>query len=411
MSTLRYCHEGGRVTGGEMPIPNDLCEYQPAKVEALVGCNRLKCGNCGAWVRHGPPGLVAKEDARPHLAEIYEAENWRGLTCLKKGPTSHRLYVCRCTAWAGQHDHMMADPDPDPYNDPVLPWRCDGHPTPEFPVVFDDGILSAETDLAVFVDRILRGWRPRQIYRRGLEGPALWLIWTYAYLFGSPEADSFSRACAARISDPDPVIVGRVLHLFTRFPDAEGVAEVVGVAKSHPERIAVGYAVPELGRYLTEIEMLAARLDRGGKPSDAMDLFRGALLTPLDNLSTDTKGELDVDANEMQSIEALRADLPFRMLEQLRETPAFAESDLEWLADHVVDIERAGPNRWSAVLSLLAWADWSRKEELSHLVVVAGIALVQSGAVDRGELREWLQTNGGQEAWVLPITMAINKRV
>lgn len=414
MIELRFCNEGGRVTGGETPVPDDLCEYQHPNVGALVGCNRLKCSDCGAWVRHGPPGFVAKEDARPHLAEIYEAENWRRLACLKKGPTSHRLYVCRCTAWAGNHDYMMADPDPE-YTDPVLPWRCDGHPVPELPVEFDGEVLSSETDFDAFVDRVMDGWCPRPVFKRGEQGPSLWLIWAYAYLLGLPEADAFSRACALRVSDSDPAIAGRVLHLFARFPQAEGVAHVIDRATDHPERIAVGYAVPERWTYSTEIELLAARLAQSKEPKDeidtsAMNLFRRALLTPRNDLSTETLGSLDVDDYEKKVFDILRADLPSRMLEELRGTSAFGDNDLEWLANHAADIERAGPTRWKVVLSVLSWADRTRKEELAHLVVVAGVTLVKSGLVDLSELRAWISTTGANQAWALPIEIAIDKQ-
>ena len=369
-----------------------------------MGCNRLKCTQCGAWVRHGPPGVVAVDDVRPHLAEIYEAEDWGELACLKQDLKIYRLYLCRCMAWAGTKDYMMGDPDPS-HLDPVLPWLCNGHPVPELPIQFDGDVLSAETDMALFVDRIMGGWSPHPMLKVVGKGPSLALIWTYSYLLGLPEADAFSRACAARLSDPDPAIVGRALHLFTRFPRAEGVADLFDRAERHPERVTVGYAVPERG-YQRIIEVLAARLDRGRHPIDdvhvrVMDLFQRLLLTPLKDLSTETVGELETDD--------LWEDQPGRMLNRLFGTSAFAtEGDLEWLANHAVEIVRVGPPRWRPVLGFLVSADRSRKAEFGHLVVVAGIALAQSGLVDLAELREWV-TRGRPRAWVLPIQAAIDE--
>ncbi len=414
MSQLRFCHEGGRVTGGKLPIPDDLAEYQRPWVEARVGCNRLKCKECGAWVRHGPPGVVAVDNARPHLAEIYAAEDWLELDCIKEDSTNYRLYICKCMAWAGTMDYMMADPDPG-YHDPVLPWVCAGHPVPKLPVELSGEVFSSETDIAALVDRIMDGWNPHPMLNAIGKGPALALIWTYAYLLGLPDADSFSRACAARLSDPDPAVVGRALHLFTRFPRADGVTIILDRAERLLRRVTVAYAVPERG-YATEIEVFAARLEGQTDPADedyrrVMALFQRVLLAPLDNLSADTVGELEVDDRERTSLASLLEDLPGRMLRQLSRTSAFAaENDLEWLAEHAVEIERAGPNRWQTVLGILVSADRTRQEEFGHLIVVAGIALIESGLVDLGELRAWV-VKGRPRAWVLPIQSAIDERV
>lgn len=436
MNELRYCAGGGSVGGGDARIPEDLSEYQYPTLSATVGCNRLKCSSCGAWVRHGPPGLVAKDDVRPHLAEVYEADDWTELPYLEQRDIpSHRLYVCRCSAWAGARDYLMADPDPDPFSQPQLPWRCGGHPTPKLPIQLEETTISSEDDVVDLVDRILGGWCPRKLDEEGKQTPALWLTWTYAYLLGSSHADAFSRACAARLADSDEATVGRVLRFFRCVPEAQGVGDVVDMAATDPKKVTIGYAVPERWDYSTVLDVLIARLTSDQSTSGeidtrAVEVIQQVLSTPRSKLSRKPAGTLDLPAvyekalrKKGRSAQVARKlagglkdstltrlrEAPLTLLDDLAGTTAFDESQLRWLADHVIDIEKAWPKRWKAVLSHLVTADRIREEELGHLVVVAGITLVQSGLVPAAKLREWIESSGSGEAWALPIMIAIDK--
>lgn len=445
MSELRHCHDGGYVVSGKNRIPEDLCEYQHPHVAALIGCNRLKCGRCGDWVRHGPPGRVAKDDVRPRLAEAYEAASWSELPYLKTESTrSYRLYVCRCSAWAGRRDYLMHDPDPSPFSQPILPWFCAGHEVPTFPLELGHGEhameISSQADAETLANRILDGWCPRRIDIKDKDGPAQWLAWMYAYLLGLPEADAFSRACAAQLADTDDVVtVGRILYLFRWFPQADGIGKVVDMAIAHPKRVCVGYPVPEAQwSYWTVLDVLTARLAQGhSTPKDAIythavHIIQQVLLTPRRKLSRKPARGFDLVGAYEKALrkrhrfkrDALQVavdrfeksgrgrllEKPATMLEDLAGTAAFDEDELRWLAFHIVDLEKAWKNRWQGVLRVLARADATRSEELGHLVVVAGVAIVQSGLVDLHALRKWLDTAGrSHEPWALPIIIAIDK--
>ena len=51
MSKQNRCVAAGAVVSPSRPMPNDPSEHAPPCMLAAVGCNRLRCGQCGAMVR------------------------------------------------------------------------------------------------------------------------------------------------------------------------------------------------------------------------------------------------------------------------------------------------------------------------------------------------------------------------
>jgi hypothetical protein len=425
------------VVGGRTLIPADLCEYQHPAVNKHIGCNRLRCRSCGAWVRFGPPGLVAEKDARPHLAELVAAESWDGLDYLEQRADLYRLYVCQCTAWVESAVYWTDDPDADPMAHASLPWACDGHDVPELPISLRDHELAALADVDETLEKMLRGWSPHGRDGGLYDGPVRWAIWLYTYLLGRPEADALSRQLAERVSDPSPELLGRVLFFFTHFPRASGVEKVIDRASDEIERIAVGCAIPESARSPTLIDVLVARREHRGEPQDtldrrAADVLRRALLLPLGDLSHEEIGPTEADryaermraGNEALSEEQLAAiesyrrtlqqargrDLLKGVLEAREHLRAFDADDLRWLADHVDQVERAGPGRWEAVLSLLA--AWSRADsDLEHWMVIGAVRLIESELVPVAQVRQWVSDHAGPvDAWALPVTVALDRK-
>lgn len=436
-TNLRFCADGGAVVGGRTLIPADLCEYQHPAVNTHIGCNRLRCQSCGAWVRFGPPGLVAETDARPHLAELVGAETWDGLDFLEERADLYRLYVCQCTAWVETATFFTADPDADPMAHPSLPWACAGHEVPELPISLRDHELAAAADVDQTLEKMLAGWSPHGRDGGLYDGPARWVIWLYAFLLGRPEADALSRRLAEHTSDPSPELLGRVLFFFTHFPRASGVERVIDRASHEIERIAVGYAIPESFQSPTMIDVLVARRERRDEPPDALDrqaadVLHRALLLPLDDLSQEQIGPTEADRyaermragdealseEQLAAIESYRRtlqqargdDLLKGLLEARAHLRAFDASDLRWLADHIDQVERAGPGRWEAVLSLLA--AWSRADsELEHWMVIGTIRLIESELVPVAQVRQWVSDHAGPvDAWALPVTVALDRK-
>jgi len=408
MTANRFCDERGLLVDGNTRLPTDPCEYYRRGVYALCGCSRMRCSNCGEWIRSRPPD-----------------EN------------GFRYFECRCSGWEAKTNGQI-DNDHDSPSDPNVPWACGGHPAPELPVELGGLTIAAHADWRQVVGKILGGVCPRPLeLASGLrEGPSLWLGWLYAYLAGLPSAEHLSLAIAERLNDDDPRVMGRVLFFFSRFPRASGVEKVVACAEAAIERVAVGYPIPEHFRPPTLWDVLIARLEERSKTSDPLDqrvteLVQRVFKTPLSSLSHEDIGPTSMVEYERQLQARMGRDLASpavqRWLDDYAKSlkkdrvdvvqnaladrwVAFMHEDLRtWMATHIAEIDAAGPGRWRRVMSTLA--DWYKKPALGHLIVIGGIAILQSGRVTGDEFRDWMQKLEGwrNDAWVLPLQSELEK--
>lgn len=428
MSELRYCELGGAVVNGKRPISTDASVYKHPATGPLYGCNRLRCGTCGEWVRHGPPGLVGKGDLRPHREALFEEVDWSSSPLLEKQDPSYRLYACRCTVWMEVTVHPMVDPDPD-VDSPSLPWACQGHPPPTLPATVGETTLSAETDFESLVDRILTGWSPYEPARDGDDGPATWLARLYSYLLGLPEAERLSAAVSRHLDEDDPKRFGRVLLFFTKFPRATGVDAVIRKVSRQIERIAVGYGLPEDNEPASGLALLASRLEARASPPDeidrsALNAFKEALLLPVSELSNEVVGRTGADrvfaklpgmTDSMAKMlaartEKKRADLPLKVLSSLNLRRAFSEDDQLWLANHIVEIEKASPGRWKPIIEALVGLHRVDVRAYGHLALIAGTRLIESGEVSRDQIRDWVQAySHSRDAWAPPLLKKLRR--
>lgn len=438
MTLDRVCADRGLLVDGDTRLASDPCEYYDKAVRALVGCSRLRCASCGAWVRGGPPGLTIRDGASIDAAALYAAADWAALPAFEvhapalKNESRVRFYACKCSRWeAGRVDAI--DNDHDSESDPDLPWSCAGHPLPELPLTLGDLAISSAPDWAAVVRKVLGGTCPRALGLRhdNGDGPSVWLGWLYAYLRGSPAADSLGKAIADRVADPSPLVTGRVLFFFARFPGAKGVERIVERAEADPRQVAIGYPIPEYFKANTYWDVLAARLasKTAGDPLDARvdALVRRVLVLPLSSLSHEDRGSTDLVAEER----ALRARMGWDLnsdvaktwladyarlkkseridvvADELGRSPgAFDDPALrEFMADHIVEIDAAAKGRWKLVMERLT--DWLHKPEQGHLIVLAGARVIQAKLASASEVRDWISARRGygwvDESWVAPI--------
>jgi hypothetical protein len=408
--TVRSCDDGGLLVNAKTRLPTDVCEYFRKETRVLVGCNRLRCTRCNEWVRNAPR-LSLKTGVPRDVGVLYDAESWEGLPFVEESGR-FRLYACRCTVWeAGANDTIKNDHDS--ASEPDVPWICAGHSVPDLPVSLGGLTIAVDTDCVQLVGKILAGTCPRALGTGPGsldDGPSLWLGWLYTYLDGLALADRFSAAIGERVADPDPVTVGRALCFFLRFPKAVGYERVVARAEAAPQRAAVGYGIPEYYDALTIWDVLVARLDQRSQPLDALDertmeVVRNVLVLPLSSLSHDNLGS-------PPSGTAQRTDVVVHTFTRVV-TKAFNDADLRlWIADHIVKLDAAAKGRWRQYMDLLA--DWHRKPELGHLIVSAGMRLIEGRVVGVAEFREWmngLRANHGwvDDAWVLPLTSVLEE--
>jgi hypothetical protein len=440
MSAGRFCAQSGLLVDGDTRVLTDLCEYFHPGVGAPVGCGRLRCANCKAWVRAGPPGLGLKDNVRVDLRALHAAPDWSALPFVEEAYALHnrvRLYACTCRCWATA-TVVPIDNDHELESEPDVPWACAGHPIPALPLSLGDLEVQAGTSWTQLVDKILRGSRPRDLERRDALGaePALWLVWLYVYLQGLAIADRLSAAIADRIEDSDPEVVGRVLYFFLQFPRATGIEKLVARAEADRHRVAIGYPIPEHLAALTLWGVLVTRLEDAPESRDGLDervesLVNGLLFVPLSSLPHDDLGPtgtveferrrcarrgwddatLKFILDDFARVRAReRADVIGNAL--ARSSSMFADPEKRaFIASHIVELDAAAPGRWRAAMTLLS--DWRDKPAQGHLIVIAGARVIEAGLTTPAEVRGWIQSRRGygwvDDAWVLPLERMLRK--
>lgn len=445
MANHRFCAVGGVVVGGKTRIPDDPAEYQFDGSGILTACSALRCGSCGEVVVHGPPGLVAKNDLRPFLKDLYGSEDWTSSEHLVTGDETHRLYFCRCTAWVENRQNVLADPDPDPMVTPDLPWGCVGHPTPTLPIALGPVSLGSSKDVPGVVDSLLSGSAPRDFGDGGKPGPFQWLTWLAAHCSGLELADVLAQELAGRLENSgDYQTTGRILSFFRVFPGAPGFDAVVGWAEKARLDICINFPISESTISPSAFATLVARLGsrettvpRSESDRDlddrAVALVRTALLAPLSELSHAQAGPssqvTDYEANMRAQVEHFDetyqrlvdayanmlkkkwADLPGQFLKNTDSVRTLDETDLEWLANHILEIESANPGRWESVLFALSFRA-AIQPDLGHLVVVAVGRLAESKTVSLVDVKNWIAKQGkSTDAWVLPSSGLLEKHI
>lgn len=438
MTFERVCADRGLLVDGDTRFASDPCEYYDGAIGALVGCARLRCERCGALVRGGPPGVTIRDGASIDAAKLYAAPDWSALPAFERREPALRnerrvrFYACKCQRWEAARVDAI-DNDHDSPSDPDLPWACAGHPVPELPLVLGELSISAKPDWAAVVNRVLDGSCPRALglpHDNG-DGPSVWLGWLYAYLRGTPGADGLSSAIADRFADPSPLVIGRVLFFFARFPGAKGIERLVHQAETDPRQVAIGYPIPEHHKANTLWDVLAARL-AARRERDAVDarvdaLVRRLLVLPLSSLSHADRGSTDLVQQERELRARMgwdpNSDLTKSWLDdyarlkkseridvvasELERSPgAFDDASLrEFLADHIVEIDAAAPGRWKLVMERLT--DYLHKPEQGHLIVVAGARVIRAKLASADDLRRWIQQRRSygwvDDSWVSPL--------
>ena len=442
MTLERVCADRGLLVDGDTRLATDPSEYYDNAVRALVGCSRLRCASCGAWVRGGPPWLTVKKGVGLDPAQLYAAPKWADLPSMERrtpalrNETALRLYACKCSRWEATRVDRI-DNEHDSPNDPDLPWACAGHPPPELPVTLGDLTIAVTTKPADVVSKILAGSCPRalEIPHGDGDGPSVWLGWLYVYLKGLPLADELCSAIANRIDDADPHVVGRVLYFFSRFPRAKGIEVLVARAEADLHRVAVGYPIPEHYHAPTLWDVLVSRLEHLDERDARVDaIVRRVLVLPLASLSHADLGSTSLVECERQLRARmgwdLNSDFAKKWMDdyarrkqseridvvgaELGRSPgAFDDAEVRsFIADHIVEIDAAAKGRWQQAMTLLT--DWFHKPEQGHLIVVAGARVIRAKLASADEIRAWIQARRSygwvDDAWVRPLEDMLEQR-
>jgi hypothetical protein len=263
---LHHCISGGWLFAGDGFVPADQADFRDGV--SMVGCNRLRCANCGHPVRHRHG--VECRNLQLRLIDLMEAQDWDKLAFLR--PSAGRLYACRCTGWLETSMHALADPDADA-GDPVLPWRCDGHPHASLPVDIDGVRFDSAGELDLLVERALSGWSPASAPPPGPWFPSAWLIRVRARLDGTRLAESMDRSVAQRVVAGLPSTMGSALRFFCAYPRTTGFESVLDFAERPGADLLGNWST----RYdsgtveISVLDALRARIDSAGAEPDELD--------------------------------------------------------------------------------------------------------------------------------------------
>ncbi|MBA2320450.1 MAG: hypothetical protein H0V89_04780 [Deltaproteobacteria bacterium] len=385
----RSCGEAALLVGGKRRLPADPVEYNREFTNG-AGCNNLRCGACGATVRSGAPGMRLVGGRQPKdLPAMYATTDWTTLRYLKADHPAWRLYACKCICWEEGSEHLVIN-DGDSPGDPRMPWVCDGHAMPELPLTLGElAISELGTDWADVVQRVLGGTCPRRLERAD-EGPSRWLVWLRYYLDGLSITANLSRAVVKRIDEGDDQVVGTVLTYLRAFAADPGILEAALThAESNLEAVLVGHKVPELTYYrpsLWDVMILAMRRRTDELRGRLVDVVREVMLLP---------------AKDGDPVKDTLADWAY--------TGVYREDDFQWMAEHIVALDTAGPGRWVHIMELLLHAQ-REDDELGYLVAIGGVTLIQSGRVPPTEFRTWMARHGdSQNAWTWPLEAALSE--
>jgi hypothetical protein len=88
------CIDGGALVGTQFPVGRVPGERQTQPYQ-WVGCSRIWCEDCRAWVRHIDGYRIVDFEAKADLAALYDKADATALPFLY-AEARHRTYLCRC---------------------------------------------------------------------------------------------------------------------------------------------------------------------------------------------------------------------------------------------------------------------------------------------------------------------------
>lgn len=377
----RVCCLGGRTTSPDLISgvdrwPQDPSEFSRARDPSEIGCTRLRCLECKAFVR-SEPNLACTVRAPHTLAELHEARQWADLPWVTPTRRS-RLFACRCTLWLETSSHAMEE-ERDTLDAPLPPWRCDGHPLPTLPIVVDSVAIDENTDLAALADRVLEGFVPEQSEATFRDVPPWWLVRLWGRLDGLPAGRHLAEYMGTWLDDEVEGKRAATLLFFRAMPRDPTAAVALEAIRRSPDRTGTPLAVPVRRKtpYLVRpLDVALARLEDGFDPRDPVDLLarnilRSALLHGT--VADDFAGEL------------------------------LCIIDPEWLARNLPAIEEASPGSWRVLLETVT------AKAPVEFAVIAGVALATDARFAHRDAllswakEEWRRTRG----YALPILAAL----
>ena len=329
---LNRCKNGGYCVSADEWLPTEPFDFDWVQLKPIVGCNRLRCGQCDVEVRsllgvELGPGLQATE------AEVYALVAAGDASRFLPSPTC-RIYACRHFNTVAK-SFFRAEPEND--HAPFTPWGCGGHPVLSLPAVLEGISIDEDSDWTELARRSFAGTLGVSLHPSVDRESGFWLQ-RLCRLVGQPVAQEIARAAAALVLDPDPRVRLGSIVFFRLGWNAPGAELLAPALRDHPE-------------LFTDVLV----------PPDPITLERQL----LDMLSYRIANHL----NDPVAIEQMRAALSrrFAPLGMQQSLYSMAEVDQKWLLANGDQIVAKVPELWPSLRDALEAAG-APTRELAELV-------------------------------------------
>jgi hypothetical protein len=332
--SLHYCIADGYLVDHSEWLPSEPFDYAFVVIAPYIGCNNLRCANCGKQPR-GAVGLSAPRGMTAREIYALLADPARAPQLARDAHGHGRLYACECYQTLVFSGRGAQEPL-DLITEERSPWTCQGHPPLALPARLDGIDLSPATDWKSLAREVFSGARTPHVDRSLASIPGFWMQRLYGVL-DEPMAAPISRAVSELLLDPDESVRRGALFFFRLLWSAPGAERVAEAARDH----ASLFSGP---LWDLMVEVLNARM-------------------------TDAQGRVsDVLAMEQIRQGALRPPGIGRVIH------ALAALDEKWVLDRGEQILLANPAEWKSVLYVLRGADPSRVARLAREALDRGWA-------------------------------------
>ena len=165
--SLIFCKPAGSLIGGKGWLPTEPFDYAWGR----FGCNKLKCGACGQWLKQHVPST--DPDARH--------------------------YECACQQYDAYGYHLIGS-DEGHVNAFVTEWACAGHPQFQLPATLD-GVRIA--DDAVLSNVVTAALGNPPFVAPEIRAPSFWVQRLYRLLQQDAPHRTIGNAVAAALGSSD----------------------------------------------------------------------------------------------------------------------------------------------------------------------------------------------------------------
>jgi len=226
LAATHFCFARGMLVGARHWVPADPCEFAPGdSILPAVGCNRLRCTDCGAFVRN-LPGLGRATGASLDPVALFESSAPAQLAGVVPD-TLVRLYVCRCRLH-GEHVTRLLETD-DALRGVGLPWACAGHPAARFPLRLDGALIDPAPPLDDLVDDLLCARIPAALHPAIRDLAGFQAVRIHRLLDAAETRHALADGVADRLTHPDPLRRRGALGFYRLVPLARGAETVIAL--------------------------------------------------------------------------------------------------------------------------------------------------------------------------------------